>query len=47
VEKARGNLAQLESLCGASCPETLELRSAIAGGAQPRVAASDAGATNN
>ncbi|KUO49585.1 MAG: hypothetical protein APF82_04510 [Sphingomonadales bacterium BRH_c42] len=47
VEKARGNLAQLESLCGTACPETLELRSAIARGVQPRVAASDAGATTN
>ena len=47
VEKARENLAQLESLCGASCPETLELRSMIAREAQQRVAASDAGATTN
>ncbi|MEL7689838.1 hypothetical protein [Citromicrobium bathyomarinum] len=32
VERARRNLAQLESLCGASCPQTEELARAIAQG---------------
>ena len=32
VERARRNLAQLESLCGARCPQTEELAQAIAQG---------------
>jgi hypothetical protein len=32
VEKARRNLAKLESLCGASCMETQELAAAIQSG---------------
>ncbi len=32
VEKARRNLARLESLCGASCMETRELAAALASG---------------
>ena len=32
VERARRNLAQLESLCGSSCPQTEELARAIAQG---------------
>lgn len=39
VEKAKRNLARLESLCGASCPETLALRERIDTGAKPRFAA--------
>lgn len=42
LEKAKRNLAQLESMCGASCPETVELASYISrGNAQPRMAASE------
>lgn len=37
IEKARGNLARLESQCGANCPETLALSARIEGGAQPRM----------
>lgn len=40
LEKAKRNLAQLESLCGASCPETMALQGTIARGVQPRMAAS-------
>jgi tetratricopeptide (TPR) repeat protein len=42
VEKAKRNLAQLESLCGATCVETLALRDHINNGVKPRLAA-DAG----
>lgn len=38
IEKAQRNLAQLESLCGASCPETVALQEVIARGPQPRLA---------
>ncbi len=37
IEKARANLAKLESLCGAGCPQTQELASAIAAGPRERV----------
>ena len=47
IEKARGNLAKLESMCGDSCPETIELRTTIARGVQPRIAASEAESNNN
>lgn len=39
LEKARRNLAQLESLCGSSCPETIALQSRIAKGPPARLAA--------
>ena len=40
LEKAKRSLAQLESLCGATCPETIALRSRISTGvAKPRLAA--------
>ena len=42
VEKAKKNLAQLESMCGASCPETVELAATIRLGTQPRMASSEA-----
>lgn len=42
VEKARRNLAQLESLCGSDCTETRTLAAAIeAGPAEPVLAAED------
>lgn len=37
VEKARGNLAKLESLCGDVCPETQALSATIAAGPPARV----------
>ncbi|QYU66864.1 tetratricopeptide repeat protein [Leptolyngbya sp. 15MV] len=42
LERARRNLARLESLCGNSCPETRELASAIAQGPQPMVLTAEA-----
>ena len=39
LEKAQRNLARLESLCGAECPETLALQSRIAAGPPARLAA--------
>ena len=39
VEKAERNLAQLESLCGASCPETVALQARIDAGPPARLAA--------
>lgn len=43
VEKAKRNLAQLESMCGQNCPETVELASVISrGSSKPRMAASEA-----
>ncbi|MEM7664309.1 MAG: hypothetical protein AAF250_00500 [Pseudomonadota bacterium] len=39
VEKAKRNLARLQSLCGDSCPETMALRSSIAAGPPARLAA--------
>ncbi len=37
VEKARGNLARLQSLCGGGCKETEQLSARIAAGPPPRV----------
>lgn len=42
VEKARRNLAQLQSICGAGCSEVQELASAIARGPQQRVLTAEA-----
>ncbi|GIX20256.1 hypothetical protein [Erythrobacter cryptus] len=39
VEKAKRNLATLQSLCGADCPEARALQSSIARGGAPRLAA--------
>jgi tetratricopeptide (TPR) repeat protein len=40
VEKARGNLAKLQSMCGSTCPETLALETSLsADAAKPRMAA--------
>ena len=49
LEKAKVNLAKLESICGASCPETMMLQTTIRQGTQRRVAASEAevGAKSN
>lgn len=49
LEKAKRKLAQLESICGESCPEAVELASVISRGVpQPRMAASEAeGGTPN
>lgn len=38
VEKAKRNLAKLQSLCGDECPETVALQSTIARGAPARLA---------
>ena len=49
VEQAQRNLARLESLCGASCPETVALQARIDAGPPARLAAEteeDAPATN-
>ena len=42
VEKARRNLAQLESLCGGQCEETRELAAALQRGPQPAVLTAEA-----
>ena len=42
TEKARRNLAQLESMCGGDCAETRELAAALARGPQPRVLTAEA-----
>ena len=42
VEKARRNLAQLESMCGGDCEETRELAAALARGPQPTVLTAEA-----
>lgn len=42
VEKARRNLARLESLCGASCPETRSLADLIAAGPKVPVLTAEA-----
>lgn len=49
LEKAKRNLARLESLCGSSCPETVSLQGAIAAGPPARLAAETAetGPTSN
>ncbi|MEL7190110.1 MAG: tetratricopeptide repeat protein [Pseudomonadota bacterium] len=39
VEKAKRNLARLQSLCGDNCPETVALESSIAKGPPARLAA--------
>ena len=39
LEKAKRNLAQLRSLCGSTCPETLALQTRIAAGPPARLAA--------
>jgi len=39
VEKAKRNLAKLQSLCGDACPETVALQGTIARGPQQRLAA--------
>ena len=39
LEKAKRNLARLQSLCGEACPETLALETSIARGGQTRFAA--------
>jgi len=39
VEKARRNLAKLQSMCGTSCPETVRLQTALSRPVQPRMAA--------
>lgn len=38
IEKARRNLAKLQSMCGSSCPETVALQAALARSAPPRMA---------
>lgn len=42
VEKARRNLARLETMCGGECAETKELASALARGPQPTVLTAEA-----
>lgn len=42
VEKARRNLAKLQSVCGDKCPETRQLAAAIAKGPQARVLTAEA-----
>ena len=39
LEKAKRNLAKLQSMCGDSCPETLALENRLTSGPQPRMAA--------
>lgn len=49
LEKAKRNLAKLQSLCGDNCPETMALQSTIARGSSARLAAdtaADAPASN-
>ncbi len=42
MEKARRNLARLQSMCGDKCTETQALAAAIANGPQPRVLTAEA-----
>ena len=42
LEKARGNLARLEGLCGRTCPEAAKLASVIAKGPIAKVVSADA-----
>lgn len=42
IEKARRNLARLESICGAECEETRQLASALARGPQSNVLTAEA-----
>lgn len=44
IEKAKRNLAQLQSMCGDKCPETLALQSTIARGIPARLAADSSAA---
>ncbi|MDJ0641654.1 MAG: tetratricopeptide repeat protein [Erythrobacter sp.] len=39
LEKAKRNLARLQSLCGSNCPETVALQTTIAAGPPARLAA--------
>lgn len=39
LEKAKRNLARLQSLCGSNCPETVALQTSIAAGPPARLAA--------
>ena len=43
VEKAKRNLAQLKSMCGTSCPETMALQTTITSNGQPRMAVETTG----
>lgn len=45
IEKARANLAKIESLCGQSCPEARSLAAAIAAGPSKKVMTAEATAT--
>ncbi len=47
LEKAKQNLAKLESLCGTTCPETVALQSTITRGVPPRMAAGDSEVATN
>jgi len=50
LEKAKRNLATLQSLCGDACPETVALQSTIARGVPARLAAdtgADSGTASN
>lgn len=42
IEKARGNLARLEGLCGRTCPQTEQLAGVIAKGPVAKVVSADA-----
>ncbi len=42
LEKAKRNLARLQSLCGSNCPETVALQTSIAAGPPARLAAETA-----
>jgi len=42
LDKARGNLAKLESLCGKSCAQSVALSAAIAAGPKPRIQTAEA-----
>lgn len=42
LEKAKGNLAKLESLCGKACAETQSLSARIAAGPPPRIKTAEA-----
>ena len=49
IEKARRNLAVLRSMCGANCPETIELKAAIVADSNASLAADnpEAGPASN
>src|SRR5690606_33497178 len=42
VEKAKRNLAKLESMCGGGCAQTRDLAAAIAAGPKPKVLTAEA-----